>query len=243
MRWPSSRTWRKPSSGSFATTASALAAANRHWVRRATKPTTCTCRAVFWAKRTEEGFRTAIRRFGEAVALDPGYSRAWTGLADSYILLYINGHAAPRDVLSQAGQAVAKALSLDDSLADAHAANANLMDTREDADPDAAEAEYRRALALNPAYASAHQFYSRFLAKHKRFDESLREIEIAEELDPVSPMISHARGLTLMSMERDECGTRLARRIPIRPHLGDKFDIRPASIGATLSGAPRTHPR
>jgi TolB-like protein/Flp pilus assembly protein TadD len=158
----------------------------------------------FWNKRTEEGFRTAIRRFQEATALDPGYSRAWTGLADSYLLLFINGHTAPRDVLPQAGQAVGKALSLDPSLADAHAANANLMDTREDADPAATEAEYRRALALNPAYASAHQFYSRFLANHQRFEESLHEVQIAEELDPVSPIISHARGLTLMNMGHDE---------------------------------------
>jgi TolB-like protein/Tfp pilus assembly protein PilF len=166
----------------------------------------------FWNKRTEQGFHTAIRNFEEAVARDPRYALAWVGLADSLILLFINGHAPPHAVLAKAESAVGRALALDESMAEAHAAKATLLTAQGNLDPRATEFEYRRAIALSEGYASAHQWYSRFLADQQRFDESLHEIQIAEDLDPISPIIAHARGLTLHRMGRTEDAVAAWRR-------------------------------
>jgi serine/threonine-protein kinase len=180
----------------------------------------------FWNKRTEQGFHTAIRHFEEAVALDPAYARAWTGLADSYVLLYINGHAAPRDVLPRAEAAIERALALDPSLAEAHATKASVLTARTNQDPADTEIEFQRALNLNAGYASVHQWYSRFLATHQRFEESLREAQLAEELDPVSPVISHARGLTLAAMgRREEAVAAWRRAIELDPGFPPSLEL------------------
>jgi Tfp pilus assembly protein PilF len=107
-------------------------------------------------------------------------------------------------VLPKAEAAIERALALDGSLAEAHASKANVLTALGNRDPVATKIEYRRALNLNAGYASVHQWYSRFLASQHRLEESLPEAQLAEELDPVSPIIRHARGLTLDAMGRHE---------------------------------------
>jgi len=180
----------------------------------------------FWNLRTAEGFRAAIRRFTEAVELDPDYSRAWAALAESYVLLAINGHAAPRDVVPKASAAAEKALALDDSLAEAHAAKGMILGTSIfPADLVGAERELRRAIALNPRHASVRQWYSRFLAENNRLEESLREIRTARDLDPVSPIIAHAHGLTLRQMGRiDEAIAEFRRALELQPSFPVSYE-------------------
>jgi len=141
-----------------------------------------------WNKRTPEDLRSALAAFKEAVDLDPTSALAWSGLADGYSILAIYDDAPPRVVKPQAKAAALRALQLDDSLAEAHAALAELS-WNYDWDFQAAGREFDRALSLNPNYASAHQWRGLHLNWIGRFDEALAEMQRAEELDPLSPII------------------------------------------------------
>ena len=141
-----------------------------------------------WNKRTPEDLRSALAAFREAVDLDPTSALAWSGLADGYSILAIYDDAPPRVVKPQAKAAALRALQLDDSLAEAHAALAELS-WNYDWDFQAAGREFDRALSLNPNYASAHQWRGLHLNWIGRFDEALAEMQRAEELDPLSPII------------------------------------------------------
>jgi eukaryotic-like serine/threonine-protein kinase len=141
-----------------------------------------------WNKRTPEDLRNALAAFKQAVDLDPTSALAWSGLADGYSILAIYDDEPPRLVKPQAKAAALRALQLDDSLAEAHAALAELA-WNYDWDFDAAGREFDRALALNPNYANAHHWRGLHLNWIGRFDEALAEIERAEELDPLSPII------------------------------------------------------
>jgi len=144
----------------------------------------------FWNRRTEEGLKTAIGYFNQAIAEDPAYALAYGGLADCYKVLGRYGWLAPEEGFSKAREAVTKALSIDNQSAEIHATLATLLisyDYREHAQ---AEREFRRAIALNPNYATAHQWYAEYLSPLGRHEEALAEIRRAYELDPVSPIVS-----------------------------------------------------
>ena len=144
----------------------------------------------FWNKRTTEGFEEAIKYFQQAIAKDPDYARAYAGLADCYALLPGYTMTIPQtEALPKARAAALKALQLDEGLAEAHTSLA-LITENYDWDWQTAEKEYRRAIDLNPNYATAHHWYAEYLTWNGRFDEALRESERARQLDPLSLIIA-----------------------------------------------------
>ena len=144
----------------------------------------------FFNRRTREGLDKAIEFFDRAIAIDPGYAAAYSGLADTYALAGDWEYAmlAPADAFGRSRAAAMKALALDDTLADAYTSLALTSDLYA-WDWPAAEAAYRRALQLNPGYASAHQWYAWHLLLMGRTGEGLTELRSAAALDPVSPII------------------------------------------------------
>ena len=145
----------------------------------------------FWNKRTREGLVRATDYFQHAIDSDPGYARAYSGLADSYALSgdWEYGILSPQDAFPKAKAAVTKALTLDDNLSEAHTSLAFVEDLYF-WDWGSAENEYKRALALNPGYATAHQWYASHLMVMGRNDEAIAELKKAESLDPLSLIIS-----------------------------------------------------
>ena len=143
----------------------------------------------FWNKRTEEGFRRAADYFQQAIERDPSYAPAYAGLADTDGLrsTWFEG---PQGELMPKGRAAAlKALELDDTLAEAHTSLA-LIAENYDYDWQTAEKEFKRAIQLNPGYATAHQWYAECLSWQGRFEEALAESEKARQLDPLSIIIA-----------------------------------------------------
>jgi len=148
-----------------------------------------------WNTRTEEGLKKAVRHFEEALARDPGYSLAHAGLADCYTLLGSAGYGTvpPQEALARARAAALKALEIDPELAEAHASLA-LVKYRLDWDWAEAETEFRRAVQLNPGYASAHHFYGLYLSAMGRAPEAIASLQLAQRLDPLSLIIGAALG-------------------------------------------------
>src|SRR5215467_2370693 len=139
-------------------------------------------------KASAEGLKQSAEYFQQSVAHDAANASAYAELAQSYADLATFGYAAPADVLPKAMEAAGKALALDDSLADAHAALgyakfAYKMDWH------AGETELKRAIELNPGSVNAHYDYGQYLSTQGRFEESIAEGQRAQELDPVSPRI------------------------------------------------------
>jgi tetratricopeptide (TPR) repeat protein len=147
----------------------------------------------FWNKRNVPGFQQAIVYFQQAIAKDPDYAPAYAGLANNYVLLLGYTLAPASKYMPKAREAAARALQLDDHLPEAHVALALILENY-DWDWSSAEKEYRRAIELNPNYATAHQWYAEFLTWRGRFDEALRESETARRLDPLSLIIATDRG-------------------------------------------------
>jgi len=143
----------------------------------------------FWNKRTEAGLKKALEYFQHALNVDPLYAHAYAGLADCYIMLCEYGLLASEDSYRNGKAAALKALELNESLAEAHA-SLGLVAMLYDWDLAAAEKHFKRALELNSNYATAHQWYAVDLAVSGRFDEAFAQIRHAQELDPLSPIIS-----------------------------------------------------
>jgi TolB-like protein/DNA-binding winged helix-turn-helix (wHTH) protein/Tfp pilus assembly protein PilF len=143
----------------------------------------------FLNKRTEEGFQRAADYFQRAIERDPNYARAYAGLADTDGLMS-TWYAGPQNELMPKGRAAAlKALQLDDTLAEAHTSLA-LIAENYDYDWQTAEKEFKRAIHLDPGYATAHQWYAECLSWQGRFEEALAESEKARQLDPLSMIIA-----------------------------------------------------
>jgi DNA-binding winged helix-turn-helix (wHTH) protein/TolB-like protein/Flp pilus assembly protein TadD len=129
--------------------------------------------------------KKAIAEFQQALALDPDYALAYTGLADAYIWQASFTNDADADLYGKAKTATEKALALDPTLADAHSSLGRIRHWHE-WNWKGAEESFRRALELNPNSVNAHQFYARLLTTLGRYDEALSEIYQAQELDPRS---------------------------------------------------------
>ena len=193
--------------------------------KQASKPPTADVRAYelylmgrfFWIQRTEEGHRKAIQYFEQALELDPEYALAYSGLADSYVLLALD-FGLPADYLAKAQEAATRAVSIDDSLAEGHASLGFLRYHTHDWP--GSEVELRRALAINPSYAMAHSWYAVLLMTTGRIDESLAEIRLALQLDPLSGVINSVAGrLHLVARDYDTAIDRLARALELNPDL------------------------
>ena len=144
----------------------------------------------FWSKRTPDDIRKAIAYFDQAIEIDATYAEAYVGLADTYALSgdWEYGIMSPADAFPAAKAAATKALALDDNLGDAHASLAFVLDLY-DWNWDAAEKEYERAIALNPSYATAHQWYAWHLIETGQYSEGIAELRKAASLDPLSLIV------------------------------------------------------
>jgi len=150
----------------------------------------------FFNKRTSTGLEEAIDYFQQATASDPNYARAYAGLADSYALMGGYSDRPQTEFISKARAAALKALEIDQNLPEAHAALALIVQNY-DWDWQTAEKEFRRAIELNPNYATAHHWYAEHLMWRGRFDAALQESERARQLDPLSLIIAADNGAIL----------------------------------------------
>jgi tetratricopeptide (TPR) repeat protein len=147
----------------------------------------------WWNKLNEDGISKGIEYFEQAIAKDPTYVLAYSGFADCYSRLGFFGFVPPREAFPRAKEAVQKALELDYTLAEAHASLAYIKTTY-DWDWSGAEIECRRAIELNPRYATAHQTYGLSLVWTQRFEEGIKELKRALDLDPLSLTINASLG-------------------------------------------------
>jgi tetratricopeptide (TPR) repeat protein len=144
----------------------------------------------FWNKRTGDGLRKAIAYFSHAIEADPNYAEAYSGLADAYALSgdWEYGVLSPQEAFGQARAAASKALTLDDSLGEAHTSLAFALDLY-GWDWQAAEKEYEQAIKLSPSYSTLHLWYAWHLMVVGRTSEGILELRKAESLDPLSLIV------------------------------------------------------
>jgi serine/threonine protein kinase/Tfp pilus assembly protein PilF len=147
----------------------------------------------YWNKWTEADFKKAADFFTQAVQRDSRYALSYAGLADTYSLLGDAGYLAPSEAWPKAKAAAMQALEIDDTLPEAHT-SLGLVKEHYDWDWPGAEREFKRAIELNPASATAHLWYGDFLSNSGHLEEGMREIKRAQELDPMSLIINTMMG-------------------------------------------------
>ena len=167
----------------------------------------------FWNKRTADGLKKAIDYFNQAIEKDPIYAQAYSGLADSYALMgdWEYGVLAPSEAFPKAKAAATRALTLDNTLGEAHTSLAFVLDLF-DWDWKTAEKEYKQAVDLGPNYATAHQWYSWHLIVLGRNDDAIAEMRRAENLDPLSLIISADMADVLLVARRYDESIQQSRR-------------------------------
>jgi len=152
----------------------------------------------YWNRRTIGGINKAIDYFEQAIAKDPNYALAYSGLAGSYFSMARNSAAlSPKEAGAKARRAAEKALELDPSLGEAHA-SMGLVLLMFEWDFSGAERQFQRAIDLNPSYPEAHQWYAELLWATGRYEEAVKEIRKALELEPFTPILNVNLGMALM---------------------------------------------
>ena len=141
-----------------------------------------------FSKRTLPAFEKSIQLFHQVLEKDPDYALAYAGLAESYGIVPFYGGALPKDAFPKAKAAALKALELDSSLAEAHAALGFVL-LYWDWDWPATERELKHAIELKPSYVVGHHWYAEYLSAMGRHDQAIAEIKRAQELDPLSPLM------------------------------------------------------
>ena len=180
----------------------------------------------YWNKRSQEGLTKAIDYFQLAIEKDPNYALAYAGLADCYSIIgsAIVGTVPASGVAPKARAAALKSLELDDTLAEAHTSLATVR-FNYDWDWNAAASGFRRAVELNPSYATAYQRNSLYLMSMGRTSESIAEMNRAHDLDPLSISMNFSLGWRLyMAREYDQAIEQLRNTIDmdtafVLPHL------------------------
>jgi eukaryotic-like serine/threonine-protein kinase len=171
----------------------------------------------YWNKRTPTDIRKSIEYFQQAIDKDPTYALAYAGLAEGYIVFSNYGVEPPHVAYPKARAAALKAIEIDETLAEAHNALAAVKADYE-WNFDAAEAEWQRTIALNPNYATAHQWYGEHLIALGRYDAALAELKRAQELDPLSLIINGVLGETYrFNGQYDEAIKQLNKTLEIDP--------------------------
>jgi len=184
-----------------------------------------------WNKRTQEGVAEAIRYFERAIAEDPGYAPAYAGLADSYSLDVDYRSIPVQEAYQRAKEYARKALALDESVPTAHASLAWTLFIY-DWQWEEAEREFRRAIALNPRYASAHQWFAFLLAARGQQDAALVEGHTALELDPASVSARRAVGwLYYYARRYHQAREHLSRAIEMNPMAVESYRM----LGSTMA--------
>jgi TolB-like protein/DNA-binding winged helix-turn-helix (wHTH) protein/tetratricopeptide (TPR) repeat protein len=168
----------------------------------------------FWNKRTEEGLIKAIEFFEQAIAKQPDYVEAYAGLSDSYALLgwAPSGQFSRSETTARARAASLKALEIDDTVAEAHTSLASISMTYDWNWP-VAEKEFRRAIELDPGYATAHHWYAFYCASQGRTENALVEIQIAKKIDPLSLIINQDLAQLLYFARRYDDAIEQSRRV------------------------------
>ena len=183
-----------------------------------------------WNKRTEDELRKSVECFAEAIRRDPGYAEAYAATADAYVLLGTYGAMAPAVVIPGAKQAVDKALELDPALAEAYACRGCLRSVFDWSWRDA-EADFLRAVELNPSYPTAHHWYGiNHLVPRGRFDEAERALTRALELDPLALAIRTSLGMAAYFAGRFE---RAVPELLRTLQLDERFAMARIFLGAT----------
>jgi DNA-binding winged helix-turn-helix (wHTH) protein/tetratricopeptide (TPR) repeat protein len=151
----------------------------------------------YWNRRTKDGFQRAIECFNKAISSDPQFAPAYSGLADVYALLSVSPYCVLRasDAMPKARRLAQQALELDATLASAHATLA-LVHFYYEWNLQAGEAEFRRAVELDPAGPTIRQWYSLLLMAQNRMEEARSEAAFARSLDPLSPTANSLAGIT-----------------------------------------------
>jgi TolB-like protein/DNA-binding winged helix-turn-helix (wHTH) protein/Flp pilus assembly protein TadD len=176
----------------------------------------------FWNKRTAEGLKVAVTYFNQAIEDDPKYAQAYSGLSDSYSLLGDWQYAVmtPKEALPKAKAAAIKALELDSALGEAHNSLAFCLDAF-DWDLESAGKEFRRAIELNPGYATAHHWYAWHLSLLGQYNEAIIEMKKAENLDPLSLIINaDLAELLNIAHSYDESIRQSRKTIEMDPNFG-----------------------
>jgi serine/threonine protein kinase/Flp pilus assembly protein TadD len=172
-----------------------------------------------WNQRTIPGFEKAIDCFRQAMALEPDYALAYSGLAECYVLSSYYAVLAPREAAPKAKWAATKALEIDPTLAEAHTA-LGMAKFWFDRDWAGAEKEHRRALELNPQYAIGHYWYAVYLGAVGRLPEAIAENQRARQLEPFSVIINAYIGLIFSSAGQREQGLQIIRQaLELDPHF------------------------
>ncbi len=174
-----------------------------------------------WSKRSVESVQQSLDLFRQAIEMDPNYAAAYAGLADAYITAgsYGNSFLAPQVAMPKAKESAEKALALDESLADAHTSLAYIKLTY-DWDWKGAEAEFRRALTLDPNDANTHHWYSHELMAEGRIEESHEQSEKALALEPTDRVMNeHMAWHHMMAREYDRSIPQAGKAIEIDPNF------------------------
>ncbi|QQS32323.1 MAG: tetratricopeptide repeat protein [Acidobacteriota bacterium] len=170
-----------------------------------------------WNKRKTEDFQKAREYFQQAIAVDPNYALAHTGLADTLALMPYYGAFRPNEYMPLAKQAVQKALEIDPNLAEAHASLGQIL-TNYDYDLKGAERELKRSIELDPKYPSAYQWLAEVYHFSGNGDQALSEINKAIELDPLSMVINNQKGRVIeLGGKRDEAIAQFKKTIELFP--------------------------
>src|SRR4030081_2928035 len=178
-----------------------------------------------WNKRTSEGIIEGIKYFEEAIALDPSYVLAYTGLADSFSLQIDYRSVPVHEGHEKAKFYARKAIALDDTVAEAHASLAWSLFIY-DWELDAAAREFQRAIELDPRYAAAHQWYAFLLASRGKFDEALLEAHTAQENDPASVSVRRSLGYCYVYARKyEQARYHLSRGIAMNPTAEESYRI------------------
>jgi tetratricopeptide (TPR) repeat protein len=151
----------------------------------------------YWNQRTKESLLKAIEEYHAAIKLDPDYALAYSGISDSYAVLGSHGHMPYAEAFPKSKEYALKAVERDDTSAEAHTSLANTMKQERDS---GADVEFRRAIELNPSYATAHHYHGILLLHTGRREGALEEALTAQKLDPLSPQIATFAGITYDSL-------------------------------------------
>jgi tetratricopeptide (TPR) repeat protein len=170
-------------------------------------------------RRRDDDLQRAVSLFNQVLAADPNHAAAHAGLANAYALLSYYGGLHPREAFARSKSSAQKALSLDDTLAEAHTALA-LVARDYDRDWPTAEREFNRAIELDPDYATSYQWYAEYLTARGRFNDALATITVAQKLAPTSLIVNATAGwVQYCAGQTDQAIAQLERVIQMDPEF------------------------
>jgi DNA-binding winged helix-turn-helix (wHTH) protein/TolB-like protein len=179
----------------------------------------------YWNKENEEGYKKGMEYFQQALSIDPDYALAHAGIADSYNMMGYWGVVAPKEAFPKAKAAANQALAIDETLAEAHASLA-YAEVEYDWDFVNPEIEYRRALELNPNYATARLWYAEYLILGGRLDDGNAELKQAQLNDPLSQPISLIAAASLYyARQYDQAIEQLRKTVELDPNFILAYDL------------------